>query len=334
VSTIFDKLELCSIDLQYTEENTTVSFDDSLFLMMPMRLAAFENQYFAFKKSHFEIMLKTITDTEITCYYSEVFKPYLFPIEEVKFNKTLPEEKTKFQKDNVIIDKKVENKIKSTQKNQLPEVGSIVDFGEGLEKITRIATFSNGKEYIEAKRIDGSSERLNLYPLSDWGNIIKNQDNFKKLREEREESIKERKASENEKILLENSKKNEYNDIDGFAENKTPLQKSKILKYLNSNFRNSSVKNEIRNAINNNGFIHIDKNGLESIRYVEFDKTYILNDKLQTKTALEYAKYLISINYNQLPYYTSEKVFLYIDTTPSTEDAYTGTNSSSLKYFT
>lgn len=301
VSTVFDKLELCSIGLSFTEEQTSTSSNESLFLMMPMRLSAVENQYFAFKKNHFEILLKTVTDTEITCYYSEAFKPYLFPIEEIEFKKTLPEEKEKQQKDKVIVDKKVENKIKLTEKNQLPEIGKIIDFGEGLEKITRIATFSNGKEYIEAKRIDGSSERLNLYPLSEWENILKNQENFNKLREERELSIKERKETENQKIFLENNKKNEYNDIDGFAENKTPLQKSKILKYLNSNFRNSSVKNEIRKAIINNGFINIDKSGLESIRYKEDDKTYILNDKLQTKTALEYAKYLISINYNQLP---------------------------------
>lgn len=160
VSTIFDKLELCSIDLQYTEENTTVSFDDSLFLMMPMRLAAFENQYFAFKKSHFEIMLKTITDTEITCYYSETFKPYLFPIEEVKFNKTLPEEKTKFQKDSVIVDKKVENKIKSTQKNQLPNVRKEIvsepqntneEIESTIEAINLILPSLRGKEKTEAK---------------------------------------------------------------------------------------------------------------------------------------------------------------------------------------
>lgn len=163
VSTIFDKLELCSIDLQYTEENTTVSFDDSLFLMMPMRLAAFENQYFAFKKSHFEIMLKTITDTEITCYYSEVFKPYLFPIEEVKFNKTLPEEKTKFQKDNVIVDKNIKPKtasgvgVATTEKTRGAEAvvlepqNTNEEIESTIEAINLILPSLRGKEKTEAK---------------------------------------------------------------------------------------------------------------------------------------------------------------------------------------
>lgn len=163
VSTIFDKLELCSIDLQYTEENTTVSFDESLFLMMPMRLSAVENQYFAFKKNHFEILLKTVTDTEIVCYYSEAFKPYLFPIEEIEFKKTLPEEKEKQQKDKVIVDPKIKTKtasgvgVATTEKTRGAEavVSESKNTTEEIENtiaaINLILPSLRGKEKTEAK---------------------------------------------------------------------------------------------------------------------------------------------------------------------------------------
>lgn len=214
VSTVFDKLELCSIGLSFTEEQNSISSDESLFLMMPMRLSAVENQYFAFKKNHFEILLKTVTDTEIVCYYSEAFKPYLFPIEEIEFKKTLPEEKEKHQKDKVIVDKKVENKIKLTEKNHLPDVGK--EIGGNFSFKNEFGSFSSvkvmpidenlrpSKDYFSVKTevrylLEDGTKRIKIknmktFPISEY-------DNFMKDLEERSKPIPQNTTEEIENTI-------------------------------------------------------------------------------------------------------------------------------------
>jgi hypothetical protein len=198
--------------------------------------------------------------------------------------------------------KKVVEEIKETTAEIVPaienkpQIGQIVDFGEGLEKITRIVKVRDGREFIEAKKVDGSDDRLNLYPLSDWSEILSNQDKYKALTEAREFDQQQRKLREEAKAKEELEKQKEYDNIDGFYDDKSALQRSKVLKYLNSNFGKSKIKNEIREAIfENNGYINTDKNGNKTIRYNKNETTYILSDKLQTKTAIDYAEYLINV---------------------------------------
>ena len=65
---------------------------------MPSKDEFKENQYFSFRKEFFDVMLETITDTEVDCYFSEPNRPYVFPIDAIDYKKTLKVEKTKQQK--------------------------------------------------------------------------------------------------------------------------------------------------------------------------------------------------------------------------------------------
>jgi hypothetical protein len=223
--------------------------------------------------------------------------------------------------------KKVVEEIKETTAEIVPaienkpQIGQIVDFGEGLEKITRIVKVRDGREFIEAKKVDGSDDRLNLYPLSDWSEILSNQDKYKALTEAREFDQQQRKLREEAKAKEELEKQKEYDNIDGFYDDKSALQRSKVLKYLNSNFGKSKIKNEIREAIfENNGYINTDKNGNKTIRYNKNETTYILSDKLQTKTAIDYAEYLINVKQVEPIDFDISKINLKGVTTIFTED--------------
>ena len=95
---LVDKIQLCEIDFNYEQVNTNINLDESVFLLMPSKDEFKENQYFSFRKDFFEVMLNTITDTEVECYFSEPNRAYIFPIDAIDYKKTLPVEKTKQQK--------------------------------------------------------------------------------------------------------------------------------------------------------------------------------------------------------------------------------------------
>lgn len=98
-SELVDEIELCDINFNHSKEEKTISNTDSLFLLMPVSNdVPKNNQYFNFGKDLFEVMLQTITDTEVECYYSEFNKGYVFPIDAIDFKKTTKPEKTKQQK--------------------------------------------------------------------------------------------------------------------------------------------------------------------------------------------------------------------------------------------
>jgi hypothetical protein len=98
IQTIED-VEFCSVDIAYSETNKRITENDSLFLLMPVMTATTTpDRYFAFSKYYFDVMLKTITDTEVECYFTEPNRAYIFPIDAIDYKKTLPVEKTKQQK--------------------------------------------------------------------------------------------------------------------------------------------------------------------------------------------------------------------------------------------
>lgn len=181
-------------------------------------------------------------------------------------------------------------------KTTKPQIGQILDFGEGFEEVTRIVNHK-GIDFIEAKKTDGSDNRLNLYPLSDYEKTLENQDIYKGFRELREKDQLQRDKYFQEQQDLAKTKTIEFNDIDSFAEDKPPLEKGKILKYLNKSYQIDgkllTIKQEIRDAINNNGFVNENAQKEKTIRYTKDDRTFILSDQLQTKIGIEYAEYLI-----------------------------------------
>lgn len=113
-----DKIQLCEIDFNYQQVDTNISLDKSVFLLMPFKDEFKENQYFAFKKDFFEVMLNTITDTEVECYFSEPNRAYIFPIDAIDYKKTLPEEKTKQQPKKVA---KAKKEAVNVEKEQVRE---------------------------------------------------------------------------------------------------------------------------------------------------------------------------------------------------------------------
>ena len=113
-----DKIQLCEIDFNYQQVDTNISLDKSVFLLMPFKDEFKENQYFSFRKDFFEVMLNTITDTEVECYFSEYFRAYIFPIDAIDYKKTLPEEKTKQQPKKVA---KAKKEAVNVEKEQVRE---------------------------------------------------------------------------------------------------------------------------------------------------------------------------------------------------------------------
>lgn len=98
IQTIED-VEFCSVDIDYSETYNRITENDSLFLLMPVMTASTTpDRYFAFSKYYFDVMLKTITDTEVECYFTEPNRAYIFPIDAIDYKKTLPVEKKKQQK--------------------------------------------------------------------------------------------------------------------------------------------------------------------------------------------------------------------------------------------
>jgi hypothetical protein len=113
-----DKIKLCDIDFNYEQVSTYINLDQSIFLLMPVKDDFTENQYFAFRKNFFDAMLKTITDTEVECYFSEPNRGCVFTIEAIDYKKTLLEEKTKQQPKKLAKSKKQEENVEKTQLNE------------------------------------------------------------------------------------------------------------------------------------------------------------------------------------------------------------------------
>jgi hypothetical protein len=116
-----DKIKLCDIDFNYEQVSTYINLDQSIFLLMPVKDDFTENQYFAFRKNFFDVMLKTITDTEIECFFSEPNRGCVFTIEAIDYKKTLPEEKTKQQPKKLAKSKKEAVNVEKTQLNEAIE---------------------------------------------------------------------------------------------------------------------------------------------------------------------------------------------------------------------
>jgi hypothetical protein len=176
-----------------------------------------------------------------------------------------------------------------------PQKEDLVDFGEGLEIVTRILSFPNGKTYIESVMADGSDDRRNLYPIEEWNDVVSKQDIYKSRTD-----LKARERQERERLILESQNKElkekmEYEDVDGFADKLSPMQRAKVLQYLNKSFFGKErVKDKIRSLVST-AFIK-DYNGKPQIRYDKDDGTFILDNKYQTKASVDYLNYLKGLN--------------------------------------
>ena len=145
---LVDKIELCQIDFNYEQVDTNMYLDKSVFLMMPVKDDFKENQYFAFGKKIFEEMLETITDTEVECYFSDVNRPYVFPIDAIDYKKTLPEEKTKQQPKKVA---KAKKEAVNVEKEQVREA---------IETLLMLAEIEENEE--QRKEIYEALEIINM----------------------------------------------------------------------------------------------------------------------------------------------------------------------------
>ena len=93
-------------------------------------------------------MLKTITDTEVECYFTEPNRAYIFPIDAIDYKKTLPVEKTKQQK----LSKADMKMIEEMEKNQ-SEANQLQDAIETLELLLETAKGKDKREIKEALEV-------------------------------------------------------------------------------------------------------------------------------------------------------------------------------------
>jgi len=139
IQTIED-VEFCSVNIDYSETNKRITENDSLFLLMPVITASTTpDRYFAFSKYYFDVMLKTITDTEVECYFTEPNKAYIFPIDAIDYKKTLPVEKTKQQKlskaDMKMIEQMETNQSEANQlQNAIETLIMLIETAKGKDK--------------------------------------------------------------------------------------------------------------------------------------------------------------------------------------------------------
>jgi hypothetical protein len=145
---LIDKIKLCDIDFNYEKVSTYINLDQSIFLLMPVKDDFTENQYFAFRKNFFDVMLKTITDTEVECYFSEPNRGCVFTIDAIDYKKTLPEEKTKQQPKKLAKSKKQEENVEKTQLN------------EAIQTLVMLAELENDEQ--QRKEIYEALEILNM----------------------------------------------------------------------------------------------------------------------------------------------------------------------------
>jgi hypothetical protein len=146
---INEEIEFCSVDIAFSETNKRITENDSLFLLMPVMVdTEVADRYFAFSKYYFDVMLKTITDTEVECYFTEPNRAYIFPIDAIDYKKTLPVEKTKQQK----LSKADMKMIDEMEKNQ-SEANELQDAIETLELLLETAKGKDKREIKEALEV-------------------------------------------------------------------------------------------------------------------------------------------------------------------------------------
>jgi len=146
---INEEIEFCSVDIAFSETNKRITENDSLFLLMPVMVdTEVADRYFAFSKYYFDVMLKTITDTEVECYFTEPNRAYIFPIDAIDYKKTLPVEKTKQQK----LSKADMKMIEEMEKNQ-SEANELQDAIETLELLLETAKGKDKREIKEALEV-------------------------------------------------------------------------------------------------------------------------------------------------------------------------------------
>jgi hypothetical protein len=149
-SDLIENIELCKIDLNYKEVENYLSLDQSVFLLMPSKDEFKENQYFSFRKEFFDVMLETITDTEVECYFSEPNRAYVFPIDAIDYKKTLPVEKTKQQK---LSKKDLEQIVELEDMKEVLESNELQEAIETLEMLIQTAKGKDKKDIKEALEI-------------------------------------------------------------------------------------------------------------------------------------------------------------------------------------
>jgi hypothetical protein len=147
-SEVIETIELCEIDLNYQEVENTLSLEQSVFLLMPSKDTFKENQYFSFRKEFFDVMLETITDTEVECYFSEPNRAYIFPIDAIDYKKTLPIEKNKQQKLS-----KADMKIIEEMETIQSESNELQEAIETLELLLETAKGKDKREIKEALEV-------------------------------------------------------------------------------------------------------------------------------------------------------------------------------------
>jgi DNA polymerase III sliding clamp (beta) subunit (PCNA family)/ribosomal protein S18 acetylase RimI-like enzyme len=149
-SELIESIELCKIDFNYQEVESTLSLSKSAFLLMPSKDEFKENQYFSFRKEFFDVMLETITDTEVDCYFSEPNRAYVFPIDAIDYKKTLPVEKTKQQK---LSKKDLEQIVELENMKEVLESNELQEAIETLEMLIQTAKGKDKKDIKEALEI-------------------------------------------------------------------------------------------------------------------------------------------------------------------------------------
>jgi len=130
----------------------------------------------------------------------------------------------------------------------------------------RIIKIKDGNVYHVS--VDAKDE---LYPnfesLSQLRETINRQDLYESERHERQQKLKEEERKEAVDIA-------EFNDIDGFADNVSPVEKGRILAYLNSKKNGIKVKDRIRDIANNNGIISSLFQSKISTEYLDYLKSF------------------------------------------------------------
>ncbi len=147
-SNTLEELELCSIDFNFKEVEKNFNQSDSLFLSMNVMYTPKPNQYFLVNIDFFKVMLDTITDTEVECYFSEPSRPLCFPIDAIDYKNTLPEEKTKQQPKKVA---KAKKEAVNVEKEQIREA---------IETLLMLAEIEENEE--QRKEIYEALEIINM----------------------------------------------------------------------------------------------------------------------------------------------------------------------------
>lgn len=251
-----DKIQLCEIDFNYEQVDTNISLDKSVFLLMPFKDEFKENQYFAFRKDFFEVMLNTITDTEVECYFSEPNRAYIFPIDAIDYKKTLPEEKTKQQKlskaeiKQIIELEEMKEVLEPMVEDNKPTESNEFDVSKiKLKGVTTIFTEDNGKTLIYGTK--NNQTRISVLNLK--SSEIKEELDFEKqIYEKTKKDISEFNESEiKNSYAFSTKEKLDIIKLHNQSILKNEERKKLIIPFLESHLKDSQPieTNELQEAI-------------------------------------------------------------------------------------